>query len=651
MLRVARWITVVAAAGFAAAVSAMADDTQLEDADSTAAEVPAAQAEVLPGLGAFVDGYVRGGMADEDSPSGTVAVAVDGEVVLARGYGYQDLEGRVPVNAETTLFRPGSVSKLFTWVAVMQQVEQGRLDLDTDVNTYLKTFQIDDTWPGQPVTLRHIMTHTAGFEDGGIGYLIIDDPDRIMPLADAMARYQPYRVNPPGAQTAYSNYATSLAGLIVANVSGLSFNDYVQQNIFDVLGMENASFEEPLPEPLASNMAGTYALEAGSYVDKPYEIISNFGPAGALAATATDMLKFGLAVLNGGEYNGGRILRAESVDEMLRKQFSHDPRMPGMGLGFYQTEVNGIPLVGHGGDTTAFHSELVIDRSNRLVFFVSFAAAGGSPVRTGFKQAFYDEYFPVDKSVPRAPEDFAERVGKYAGTYKFWRGNFSTIEKAFGLQSVVGVAPGPDNSLLLSSPFGTDRYIEVDKNLFVLAEPMMSGIPKLAFQEDANGQITGFQAEGLPFMSTYKASLPQTPGFNLSLLALSMLAFIAVWLRFFYRRAEFSQPENGGRAARRASLLLAGTNLLTVVVGAIVLVLVSDQLMSSVPVAIKVWLVLPVLAFVAGLYHLYQMVAVWRGGLLEGLWARLRYSWVTLAGLFMCWFYWYWNILGWQIMS
>ena len=171
---------------------------------------------------------------------------------------FEDVENLVPVDPAETLFRPGSISKLFTWVAVMQLVEQGKLDLDTDVNTYLETFQIKDTFE-EPITLRHIMTHTPGFEDGGIGYLIISDADRVLPLAESMKRYQPERVNPPGAQTAYSNYATAIAGLIVANASGLSFNNYIQKYIFDPLAMNNSTFEEPLPTVLISSAGASEA--------------------------------------------------------------------------------------------------------------------------------------------------------------------------------------------------------------------------------------------------------------------------------------------------------------------------------------------------------------------------------------------------------
>ncbi|HLU07461.1 MAG TPA: serine hydrolase domain-containing protein, partial [Woeseiaceae bacterium] len=205
-------------------------------------------------LESFVDGLVGPMMKANSSPSGTVAISLRGELIFEKGYGYQDVETRIPVDPAKTLFRPGSVSKLFTWVSVMQLVEQGKLDLDADVNTYLETFKIREAFD-TPITLRNIMTHTAGFEDGGLGYLIIDDPDRIMPLREAMQRYQPDRVNPPGKQTAYSNYATALAGLIVENVSGLPFADYVQQHIFDPLGMERSTFVEPLPEPMAAHMA------------------------------------------------------------------------------------------------------------------------------------------------------------------------------------------------------------------------------------------------------------------------------------------------------------------------------------------------------------------------------------------------------------
>ncbi len=602
-------------------------------------------------LEAFVDGLVIPLMRANGSPSGTVAIAHRGEMVLARGYGHQDLEQRVPVRPELTLFRPGSVSKLFTWVAVMQLVEQGRLDLDTDVNEYLTNFSIDDTYP-EPVTLRHILTHTAGFEDGVLGYLIIEDPENVLPLAESMAKYQPARVNPPGAQTAYSNYATSLAGLIVANVSGLSFNDYVKRNIFDPLQMQSSSFEEPLPARLAANMAGSYKLDAGGYLARPFEIVANFGPAGGASATATDMIRFAEAIRNGGELDGVRILQAATVEQMLGDEFSHDPRLLGMGLGFYATEINGQRVMGHGGDTQWFHSIFGIDRDNELSVFASFGAGGGGAVRTALLPALYDRFYPRQEAPPVAPADFEERAGRYVGAYGFWRSSFTKLEKALlGMGGGITVAPGPDNTLVFAIGDGAKQYVEVEPNLFREKHPgvsLLGGMtPRLvAFQEDASGDVTGFVLDGLPFMSTRKLPAYATPGFNFTLLGLSILVFIAVLARSFYQRREIRGWLTADRAVLRAAVLTSGVQLLTLVTGVVLISTVIEQLFVGIPLIFKLWLWLPILTSLVTLWLLYTVARAWQGGLLGGVFARLRLTVVAAAALFMVWFYYYWNILG-----
>jgi CubicO group peptidase (beta-lactamase class C family) len=601
---------------------------------------------------AFVDGVVLPAMKANSSPSGTVAIVYKGELILAKGYGYQDVDKQIAVDPYKTLFRPGSVSKLFTWVAVMQQVEQGKLDLDADVNTYLENFKIKDTFD-QPVTLRHILTHTAGFEDGALGYLIIDDPERVIPLAEAMEKYQPARVNPPGAQTAYSNYATAIAGLIVSNVSGLSFNDYIQKNIFDPLGMKNSSFVEPLPEPLASNMATSYSIEAGKFTAKPFEIIANFGPAGAQSATSVDMVKFGQAILNGGELNGQRILKAETVKEMLTRNFSHDDRLMGMALGFYEGDYEGTRVVGHGGDTAYFHSFLGIDAEHDLTFFTSFGGGGGSAVRSMLFPAFYEEFFPRTEEAPVPPADFADRAGKYVGSYGFWRSNFSTLEKALGLSGGVQVAPTQNNTLMIAFAGKTKEYAEVEKNLFRETNPLVGLAPGIsprlvAFQENDSGAITGFVMDGLPFMSLRKLPTYATSSFNLTLLGLSLLVFLGVLLRRFFQRRELKGIPAADKSALKAATFAAASNWLVFIVGGIVIAALGEALFGEIPLLFKLWLVLPVIAFLAGLWLAFRCLLVWKNGLLAGAWARLRYTIVALSGLFLCWFYWFWNILGWQ---
>lgn len=603
-------------------------------------------------LETYIDGVVRPLMETNNSPSGTVAIAKDGELIFAKGYGFENVAERTPVDPYTTLFRPGSTSKLFTWTGVMQLVEQGKLDLDTNVNEYLDTFQIRDTFD-EPITLRHIMTHTTGFEDGGFGYLIIDDPENAIPLREAMERYQPERVNPPGVQTAYSNYATALAGLIIENVSGVPFNEYIKENIFDPLGMQNSSFAEPLPPNLAEHMAASYKVEAGAYAEQPFEIIANFAPAGAQSATSTDMVRFGQAMLNGGELDGNRILQTETTKRMLTREFSHDERLMGMALGFYEIDINGYRILGHGGDTQWFHSYLGIDEENDLSFFVSFSGSGGSTVRSAFADALYDRFFPREESPPVPPEGFAERAGKYAGTYRFWRGNFSKIERVFGITSTVQIAPTEDDTLMLAFAGNSKQYVEVEENLFRELNSNLSLIagispPYLAFQQNDEGDVTGFVMDGLPFMSLYRVPVYTTPSFNFTLLGISLLVFLGVVLRRFYQRRELALLADADRAALGSSLYASIAHLLVVVVGAIVVSIAMERLIAGFPLPFKLWLILPIIATLASLYLVYRAFHVWQKGLLAGVWARIRFTLVVLCALFMCWFYWYWNILGFQ---
>ncbi len=603
---------------------------------------------------AYIDGVVMPLMLNNNSPSGTIAISHGGEVIFAKGYGYENIEDRVPVDPGNTLFRPGSVSKLFTWVSVMQLVEQGKLDLDTDVNEYLESFSIKETF-AEPITLRHILTHTPGFEDGGLGYLIIDDPANVISLREAMERYQPERVNPPGKQTAYSNYATALAGLIVENVSGVPFNDYVQQNIFDPLQMMSSSFVEPLPDALADRMATSYGVEAGAFKKKAFEIVANFGPAGALSATATDMLRFAQAIINGGELDGNRILEEATVKQMLTRSFSHDDRLFGMLLGFYETDYNGHRVVGHGGDTQWFHSDLAIDVDNDLALFVSFGGPGGRVPRSAVITGFYNEFFPTADEPPVPPEDFMARATRYAGSYAFWRGNFSKIERVFGMGSVVQVAPTEDNTLLVAFGGGAKQYIEVEDNLFRerhAGVSLVAGISphQIAFQEDANGSITGFVMDGLPFMSLRKLPAYATPNFNFSLLGLSVLVLLGVVLRRFFQRREIAAMVKPDRAAVGAAFYAAAAHIAVLVLGVVVVSIVMQDLINGFPPLFKAWLVLPILAVIVTVYLVLKTTSVWRDSLFGGVWARMRYTVVTLAAVFMSWFYWYWNILGFQYL-
>jgi len=341
----------------------------------------------------------------------------------------------------------------------------------------------------------------------------------------------------------------------------------------------------------------------------------------------------------------------QRLAKMLSRQFSHDPRIAGMGLGFWETTANGFTLFGHAGDIPGFHSELVIDRINNIVYFVSFSASGGDAVRSNFNTAFYNHFYPSDEMRPTAPGDFASRADKYTGTYKSWYANFSSIEKIKNLPFEVTVTQSPDNGLILSLGKIAKEVFEVEKNLFLAAEPLEPGPTRLAFQENQSGDITGFVIEGYPYISMYKSPWYETTNFSYPALILSLLFFLGVLARGFYQRSPLNAISDADKSAHRAALIVAATNLVALFTATIVVISIGDSLQSEIHTAFKMMLVLPILAFIAGVYQLIKTAQVWHGRLLSSVWERLRYSLVTLAGGFMCWFYWFWNVLGFQYIS
>src|SRR5262249_40123424 len=303
-------------------------------------------------LAAFFDGVLSQQLSMYHIPGATVAVVKDGQLLFAKGYGSADIAHNRAVQADDSLFRVGSVSKLFVWTAVMQLKEAGKLELTTDVNHYLKTFRIPDTYPGQPITLAHLLTHTAGFEDRGIGN-DAGDAARLQPLRALLPPHLPARVRPPGQFTSYSNYGAILAAYIVEQASGQSFEQYVQEHILTPLGMRHSSFHQPLPPELASHVATGYSFAGSAYTAQPFEYVQVW-PAGSLSATATDMARFMIAHLQNGRFGETRILQDATAQEMHAQHFANDPRVPGLDWGFYEQRIDGQRLIEHGGDIQWF---------------------------------------------------------------------------------------------------------------------------------------------------------------------------------------------------------------------------------------------------------------------------------------------------------
>ena len=413
----------------------------------SAAAEPAAVALTAADLDAWLDGYLPYALKTGDIAGAVVAVVQGGQILTERGYGYSDAAKRTPVDPKLTLFRPGSVSKLFTWTAVMQLVEQGKIDLDADVNQYLD-FKIPAR-DGQPVTMRNLMQHTAGFEEQAKG-LISSDP-QAPGFETLLKRWVPERVFAPGSTPAYSNYGASLAGYIVQRLSGEPFDDYLDKHLFAPLDMQHSSFRQPLPADLAPLMSNGYVLGSGEA--HPFEIVGA-SPAGALSSPGEDMAHFMIAQLQNGEYHGNRILRAETAQTMHDSPLTILPPLNRMELGFFETNINGREVIAHLGDTQFFHTSLHLFLKENVGFYVSFNSLGKEGAAGSLRGAlfadFADRYFPSDEKDGRVDEKTAAlHAAMMSGRWVNSRGSQSNFLAALGLLGQIKASVDAKGGLVL----------------------------------------------------------------------------------------------------------------------------------------------------------------------------------------------------------
>jgi len=470
---------------------------------------------------AWLDGVMPTALRITGTPGVTLSVVKDGQVLLEKGYGYADMAKLTPVDARTTLFRPGSVSKLFTWTAVMQQVEAGKIDLDADVNKYLD-FKIPD-YDGKPITMRNIMTHRTGFEE--VVKDLITFKGESPSDEQTVKRYIPPRIYPPGTTVGYSNYATSLAGYIVQRVSGEPFMDYLDKHIFKPLGMANSTFRQPLPEAMRPNMSVGYK-DADTPGDG-FEMIS-MPAAGSLSSTADDMAKFMIAHLN----DGAGLLKPETAKQMHEFVVKSFPDLNGSSLGFYEQSYNGHRAIAHGGDTVYFHSELLLFPAEKVGFFMSVNAGGrggmGARMRFFVLPEFADRYFP--RNEPITPLDAAtanEHAKMIAGRYKTTRradSTFIALATLAGSTTITANEDGTISQSLLGFPV---RYREVKPFLW----QEVGGHDKLQAKVE-NGKVVSWSTDMIVAAFSFE---PESglPGAGLAI-PLVVLALLLILVSLFW---------------------------------------------------------------------------------------------------------------------
>ncbi|HEX3431880.1 MAG TPA: serine hydrolase [Rhizomicrobium sp.] len=596
-------------------------------------------------LRTFFDGMIPYAIHRDDIAGGTVAVVKDGHILFAQGYGYADLKTHKPVIADQTMFRPGSVSKLFTWTAVMQQVEQGKLDLDKDVNTYLD-FKIPEAF-GKPITLRNIMTHTAGFEET-LSELFVQKPDQLYPLRDYLIRHMPKRIFPPGKVVAYSNYSSTVAGYIVQRVSGEPFDQYIENHIFKPLAMNSSTFTQPLPSAFSKNMAMGYK-QASDPTPTPYELVEA-APAGALASTATDMAHFMIAHLNGGSYNGAQILKPETVKEMHSLNYTLAPGLNGFDLGFYQENRNGHQIIGHGGDTEVFHSDLHLILDANTGIFMSFNSVGKDggveTVRLAIFRAFLDRYFPYTPPDEKTVADPGNDNARVTGYYLASRRKETALRLLFQLGQT-NVAEQADKTITVDLLKDFSGAPKKWRNVGPLTYREVDGQAHLKFVADRDGNIEYFTSDDfIPVELLQRVhgleQLDYLKYFGIGTILVCALT-VVIWFGGWIARRRFGRPLQMTKRQRQLRLASRiGAVLYLAVVAGWVAILTAIQLNEYLLLggALNPWIgalyVLGVLAIIGGIFMVWNGVA--RAARGPGRWlVRPAEVVLALAALYGLW--------------
>ena len=623
--------------------------TQLQPATTNAAVLPA-QVPVTaaaPATGhdltktdvdAWLDGYMPYALKAGGIPGAVVVVVKDGQPLTMRGFGYSDVKAARPVDPQATLFRPGSVSKLFTWTAVMQLVQAGKLDLDKDVNTYLD-FKIPAK-DGKPVTLRNLMTHTGGFAET-VKWLILYGKDKPVSLRTALTRWIPDQIYAPGEMPAYSNYGASLAGYIVQRVSGEPFDRYVQRHIFAPAGMNHSSFAQPLPGNLDRLMSKAY--KPGSDEPQPFEVIA-LSPAGALAASGADMGRFMIAHLD------NRLLDPATAKQMYADANRPFSNLQAMALGFYHEDRNGLSIVGHGGDTVFFHSDLHLIPEKKVGLYISMNSVGkggaAHALREQLLDQFVDRYFPrPQKSLPTA-STAKEHGAAMAGHYVSSRAGGFNWFRAIALIGETTVAVDKDNHLVVSSltdASGTPRkWREVGPWLWqeVNGTELVQAIP------DGKGGIKMFSVGAYaPIFEFIPAPASLNAGWILPLAGIAFLVMLIAALGWPIVRLVRWRYAYKSDVAGRTLLLHRGTRVtawLFILLAAgwfgIITRLNSD--LSALDSGLDIWMRLLQLVLIAAIVG--TVVAIWNAWTVTTAPGRHRFAtfWsilIALSAAFLVW--------------
>lgn len=598
-----------------------------------------------PELNEFIDGVIATQRREHKLSAITVSVIHNDSLVHAAGYGLADIESDRQAEAGQTLFRIGSVSKTYTWTAVMILVERGLLDLDVDVNEYLNEVQIEEAFD-MPVTLRHLMSHRAGFEDSIQLFTVADDDPRT--LSQHLSDHQPKRVYPPGERTSYSNWGAALTAQIVEDVTEVPYKIFLQEEILEPLGLNNTVTDLPaeMDESGSEFLAAGYKSNQGALDTQNYMQLGAYWPAGGMAATAADMAQWMEFHLNGGELGGVRLLSSGTHEQMWTRAFNDRPQGADVAHGFQDRPYRGLRLIGHGGGTAAFLTNMImVPELNLGIFLSQNSAESASPI-SQLPELILD-HIRNDTFQPfLVEESTSDELEELAGTYLNNRRVFSTFAAVLGLPTAVSLTPVSDNALVLSG-MGESTYYQAWEERDDIFEDAAG--QRLSVIRDDRGNVTAL-ADGSGVHTMERVGFMNNPNTFFGSFGLALLLTLTTLLGFWRR---FGHGQNHGFSSPVAGLIsfLASVSILTLVVAVAILTssLTSfdiSQLPGDYP-SNAMYFTHYAGWFVA-IMSLFMLIGLWPAWSDSGwkLFRRLHFSLYAIALFFFAIQLWQWRVIG-----
>lgn len=616
------------------------NDFAAQAPESIRPDVGSARTQEMIKLESFIDGYVTSKINDFEPPGMTVAVVL-GEQTLSKGYGLANAETSA-LSDKNTLFRIGSISKLFVWLSAHMLAEEGKLDLDQPLNEIAPALNIEEAFDRQ-ITMRDLMSHRPGFEDHLQDFI---DPNRNISIEEAVTTRKPSRVAPPGERTSYSNTGTNIAAYVIEQVSGMKYYDFVESRILEPVGLVSTTLYDPglerNPEELEARMAQPHKMESGVAKVIKFMAIRPQEPVGAVAMDAVDAATFMRMLLNQTQYEGGRLLSAQTWQKIQRPAFDNVIG-DDMGWGFMLNEVDGLATIGHGGATRFLSWMFIVPELDMGVFVSSnmdTAESRGeklawSIVRQVTGTGTLAEFLALKGNVDEA--------NTIAGTYLNNRRPFRGGANLFNLGSDTEITATEDGYLLFGST--PTRYAPIGDNLWINQNGVRLGVVK-----NRDGDVIRLQSgfgsstlEKIGFLSSSNALLVGFGG--------TLLFSITAILGMYYRFAREAHTSVIGQVLRWVNVLSVLLWLAFFVTFGISMVTLMDLDISTIdespfpPITLKIALTLTIALCIQGIIHLVCVWPVWtKSG--WTIWQRMHFTLYAACSIFAVFLLFHWGLIG-----